>query len=197
MKILGIVGGIGAGKTSVVSILQANTKCFVIGADEIGHQLLLKEGKAYEKVLETFGRAILDDAGNIVRARLGAIVFKDKEELVKLNQITHPLIHEEVQAQIDRCRDEGEWTYVIIDAALLIEIGLVSLTDEVVGVYADEETRVNRIIAREGFTRGQALDRINKQKNWEELEKVVNYVIDNSGSYDHTVAQVKEMIASL
>lgn len=194
MKTIGIVGGIGAGKTTVVSILKELTNAWIIGADEIGHKILLKGDKAYQKVIDTFGTDILDTEGQIVRSKLGAIVFGDREQLLLLNQITHPLIHEEVKAQMVRAKEEGSYSLIVIDAALLIEIGLVALTDYVIGVYADEQTRIARIMLREHYTEEQALQRIKKQKKWEELEKMVDYVIDNSKSYDQTLEQVKGIL---
>lgn len=196
MMVLGIVGGIGSGKTTIVSMLSSMKKTYVIGADEIGHKLLLKDGKAYDKVVDTFGQDILDEEGNIVRAKLGAIVFSDKAKLQMLNDISHPLIFAEVERQIEERKLEQKWEWIIIDAALLIEIGLVKLTDKVIGVYADEEVRIERIMQREGFTREEALKRINSQKKWEEFNSVSNIVIDNSFSTENTKDQIAKLILS-
>lgn len=197
MKRLGIVGGIGAGKTTVVTILQELEACYVIGADEIGHTLLLKHGQAYEAVIEAFGEGILDEERNIVRSRLAAIVFSDRAQLDRLNQITHPLIHQEVERQIADVKATGQYTYIIIDAALLIEIGLVRLTDVVLGVFATEKVRVERVMARDQVTEEAAMARIKKQKTWEELEKVVDYVINNDESYDSTMQQIKGILEKM
>lgn len=194
MKIIGIVGGIGAGKTTVVSILKDLVPSYVIGADEIGHGLLLKDGKAYEAVINAFGTTILDEDLNIVRSQLAPIVFSSSEALQKLNGITHPLIHEEVKKEIEVARTAQRYDLVIIDAALLIEIGLTQLTDYVIGVYADEAIRIERIMKREGYTREETIARINKQKKWQELEKVIHYTVDNSKSYDSTVEQIKGIL---
>lgn len=197
MKILGIVGGIGAGKTTVVSILKELASSYVVGADEIGHQLLLKEGKAYHQVIETFGKAILDEEENIVRSKLARIVFSDCNALQKLNQMTHPLIYNEVDCEIQKATDTGKYELIIIDAALLIEIGLVDLVDYVIGVYAEDEIRIGRIMKREGYTREEALARIKKQKTWKQLEEVIDYTIDNSESYDNTVEQMKGILKTM
>ncbi|MGL6174267.1 MAG: dephospho-CoA kinase [Cellulosilyticaceae bacterium] len=196
MKVIGVVGGIGAGKTTVVSILSTLKEAYIIGADEIGHQLLLKEGKAYERVIQTFGESILDEDKNIIRARLGEIVFSDKEKLNELNKISHALIFEEVKHQIEACKIGKLYEWVIIDAALLIEIGLIRLTDEVVGVYAEEETRIQRIMERNNLSREEALKRIKSQKKWEEFKKVSSSIIDNSFSYEQTKDQIQQLIAS-
>ncbi|MGL4344701.1 MAG: dephospho-CoA kinase [Cellulosilyticaceae bacterium] len=194
MKVLGIVGGIGAGKTTVVSMITEIRKTYVINADQIGHQLLLKEGKAYQRVIDAFGIEILDEEGNIIRARLGALVFSDSNKLLKLNQISHPLIYQEVKKQVEQCQEQGAWELVVIDAALLIEIGLIELVDDVVGVYADEETRIIRVMAREKYSREDAKKRIASQKDWNTLEQLSDYIIDNSLSYPNTKEQVENMM---
>ncbi|MEG0012678.1 MAG: dephospho-CoA kinase [Cellulosilyticaceae bacterium] len=196
MMVLGIVGGIGAGKTTIVSLLSILKETYVIGADEIGHKLLLKDGKAYNKVVSAFGEDILDEEGHIIRAKLGAIVFADQTKLQKLNEISHPLIFEEVSFQIEKRKLEDKWEWIIIDAALLIEIGLVKLTDKVIGVYTEEEVRIERIMQREGFTREEALKRINSQKKWEEFNSVSDVVIDNSFSPENTKDQIAKIIVS-
>lgn len=197
MQTLGIVGGIGAGKSSVVSLLCELKKCFVIGADELGHRILLKGDLAYDKVVATFGESILDENRQIVRRRLGEIVFSDREKLNQLNAITHPIIYNEIKNQVQRCKQEGEWDFVIIDAALLIEIGLIPLTDKVIGVFSDEGTRIERLMNRDHFTKEQVLERINKQKKWEELEKVSHYIIDNRFTRENTKEQLKALLENV
>lgn len=197
MQTLGIVGGIGAGKSTIVSLLCELKKCYVIGADEMGHRILLKNDLAYDKVVETFGQGILDEEGQIVRSRLGAIVFADQEKLNQLNAITHPIIYSEIEKRVKACKEEEEWDFVIIDAALLIEIGLIPLTDQVIGVYADEEARIARLMQRDQFTKEQAMERISKQKKWEELEKVSHYIIDNRFSRQNTKEQIQQMLENL
>lgn len=193
MKVIGVVGGIGAGKTTIVSILSTLKKTYVIGADEIGHQLLLKEGQAYKQVIEIFGEDILDEGKNIIRARLGNIVFSDKEKLNKLNRISHPLILKAVKNQIEECKAQQIYEWVIIDAALLIEIGLITLTDEVIGVYTEDEIRIKRIMQRNNLSREEALKRINSQKNWEEFKEVSSVIIDNSFTYEQTKNQIQQL----
>lgn len=196
MKVIGIVGGIGAGKTTVVGILTELMPTFVIGVDEIGHEILMPEGEAYQEVVETFGEEILDEGGFIIRRKLGEIVFKNPEALQKLNAITHPKMYTKIQVCIKKCEKERKYEWVIIDAALLIEIGLVKLTDCIIGVYAEEKIRLERIMKRENFSYDEALSRIKAQKKWEELEKITHEVVDNSSSYEYTKEQIDKIIAT-
>ena len=193
---LGIIGGIGAGKSTVVTLITEQVPCQVIGADEIGHRILLKGERAYEAVIDAFGTGILDEAGHIVRRELGKIVFSSQEALKQLNAITHPIIFDEVQKMIQKYEQEGV-PCIIIDAALLIEIGLVQLTDYVIGVDTSEDVRIKRIMKREGFSKEEAVARINKQKKWEELKKVIDYTIDNNGNYEETTGQIKALLHTL
>lgn len=194
MQTLGIVGGIGSGKSTVVTLLCELAKCFVIGADEIGHRILLKGDLAYNQVVETFGTSILDEDGQIIRRKLGNIVFADTQKLQMLNAITHPIIYDEIKRQVEKCKEEEKWEFVIIDAALLIEIGLVPLADYIIGVFSDEQTRLKRLMERDHFTKEQVLERISKQKKWEELEKVSHYTIDNRFTQENTKEQLKALL---
>jgi dephospho-CoA kinase len=191
MKILGIVGGIGAGKSTVVNLIEELANVYTIDADKIGHSLLLPDGKAYEKVKQAFGNEVLDSNGYILRPKLGKIVFSDKQALETLNAITHPLILETVKDIIISCQADKKWAFILIDAALLIEIGLVQLVDEVIGVYANEEERLARIVKRDRCSIEDALKRISVQKKWEELKQICTVVIDNSFTYEATKQQIE------
>ncbi|OOB80027.1 MAG: dephospho-CoA kinase [Epulopiscium sp. Nuni2H_MBin001] len=190
MKILGIVGGIGAGKSTVTDIFEKNFDIHVINTDKIGHEVLLKTGKAYDMIIAEFGTAILDDDGEIIREKLANIVFCDEEKLKNLNSIMHPCIYEIVVERIKQATNE----YVLIEAALLIESGFYKLADIIIGVYADEDLRIQRIMNRNNYTYEQAKDRINAQLKWKDLRDMVDIVIDNSNDIEFTTTQV---IASL
>ncbi|OOB80386.1 MAG: dephospho-CoA kinase [Epulopiscium sp. Nuni2H_MBin003] len=190
--VLGIIGGIGAGKSLVVNLLQGMTCAYVIDVDQLGHALLLKDSTVYNTLVKTFGQDILDSQNNISRPKLGNIVFSDKDKLLQLNSITHPAIFKTVESLLD-----NPHRYTIIDAALLIEIGLINLVDKVIGVYADEAIRIDRIMKRNGFSYLEAKKRINNQKTWEDLEKVIDIVVNNNGDINNTKCQLLEIIEVL
>jgi dephospho-CoA kinase len=197
MKVLGIVGGIGAGKTTIVSLIKQMKDTFVISADQIGHQLLLKGNMGYQQVVDHFGKEILSDSGEIVRKRLGELVFKDSQKLRCLNKITHPLIYNEVKRQIEVCQKQAKFEFIIIDAALLIEIGLTDFVDVIVAVYANDEVRINRLMKREGLSKEQILERFKAQKKWEEFTSITHTIIDNSFELENTEKQIKKIIDNL
>lgn len=197
MKVIGIVGGIGAGKTTVAAQLTQLIPIEVIEADTIGHEILLKGQAAYEAVLAAFGPSILDEQGEIVRKKLGAIVFGDPDKLQILNGITHPLIREEIERRIAWFKLAAPNHYILLEAALLIESGLIELVDTVIAVYAEENIRISRVMAREGLSSEAVVDRIKVQRGWDDFKEVADFIIDNSISIEHTKKQLKEILKVL
>lgn len=197
MKIIGIVGGMGAGKSTVIALLNEVQPVSYISADLIGHEILLKGQPAYTPIIETFGKSMLDDHGEIVRKDLGKLIFGDEEKVKRLNEITHPLIVERVKERIAEAKRNAPGQHIILEAALLLESGLVDLTDLVVAVYADPDIRLQRVISREGLEREHILKRFKAQKEWEELKAAADYVIDNSVSLEQTKRQIKTFLKEI
>ena len=137
LLIVGLTGGIASGK-STVSLLLKNKGAVIIDADEISRNILIPGKPAWTKVIEHFGEKVLRDDKNIDRKKLAQIVFSDKKELELLNSITHPIIIEEIKRQLEYYKKVDE-EVVVIDAALLLELGLNSLVDEVWVVAVDEK----------------------------------------------------------
>ncbi len=194
--VIGIVGGTGVGKSTIVQLISKATSTFVIDADKIGHVLLNKHGHAYSDVVSAFGNEILDAKGNIVRKLLGAVVFGDNYQLNKLNAIMHPKIYSEIK-DILASIDFERYTCVLIDSALLYEIALDQLTDKVVGVYAPDELRTQRIMNRNTLSYEDALKRIDSQKSWDELSQRIDYTIFNDGTIENLEQQIEKMLAKL
>ena len=197
MKVIGIVGGMGAGKSTVIAILNELKPVSYISADLIGHEILLKGQPAYAPIIEAFGTSILDEHGEIVRKKLGSLVFGNEESVKRLNAITHPLITKCVIERINEAKQIRPGQHIILEAALLLDSGLVDLTDTVVAVYADADIRLKRVIEREGLEVEQILKRFKAQKEWEELKAAADYVIDNSVSLEETREQIKVFLEQI
>ena len=185
-KIIGLTGGIASGKSTVSDELR---KCAIeiIDADAISRTLLEVNGPAYAEVAEAFPQYIGED-GAVDRRALGAYVFSHEDALRKLNGITHPIIVSEVKKraeQAERC--------AVIDAPLLIEVGLDRICDEIWLVTADRETRIRRIIARNGLTRAEAEDRIDRQMPEEEKRLRAHRVIENNGSLEKLYEEIEKL----
>ena len=148
---------------------------------------------AWTKVIEHFGEKVLRDDKNIDRKKLAQIVFSDKKELELLNSITHPIIIEEIKRQLEYYKKVDE-EVVVIDAALLLELGLNSLVDEVWVVAVDEKTQLERLMLREkNLSRKEALKRIKSQMPLQDKLKYAQRIIDNTGEIERTKKQLDEI----
>lgn len=196
MKVIGLTGGTGSGK-SVVSKTLAAAGAVIVDADKIAHDIILKGEPAYHEIIAYYGTGILDIEGNIIRKKLGEIVFHDSEKLAFLNQCTHKYIVAEVNRQIAAAKAENAARAVILDAPLLLEAKLETVCDLVWVVYADPEVRAKRVMDRDGITYDLAKARIANQKSWEEYKQAADAVIDNSKDLPFLEAQLEEMLKTI
>lgn len=196
MKVIGLTGGTGSGK-SVVSKILAAAGAVIVDADKIAHDIILKDEPAYHEIIAYYGTGILDTEGNIIRKKLGEIVFHDSEKLAFLNQCTHKYIVAEVNRQISAAKAENTARAVILDAPLLLEAKLEAVCDLVWVVYADPEVRAKRVMDRDGITYDLAKARIANQKSWEEYKQAADAVIDNSKDLPFLEAQLEEMLKTI
>ncbi|MCR4429890.1 MAG: dephospho-CoA kinase [Tepidanaerobacteraceae bacterium] len=192
MKVIGLTGGIASGK-STVSMLLRDKGAVIIDADEISRDILRPGKPAWKAAIDCFGREILLDGENIDRKKLGHMVFSNRTMLEKLNRITHPEIVLEIKRRLDYCIKKRE-KIVVIDAALLLEIGLDSMVDEVWLVAVDEKTQLERLLAREkDMSFEEAMDRIRVQMPLDKKKKMADRIIDNSGSIKDTKQKIDEL----
>ena len=195
--IVGLTGGIACGKTTVAELL-AQHGADVIDLDEIGHQLLKKGNPVFDQIVKAFGADILDECGDISRAKLGRIVFHDSKCRLLLNQITHPAIIEQAWAEAQRLAALGTERIVIIDSPLLIEAGIQDTVDIVVVVISDEKTQLDRLIQRsikqaKPLSVKEAQARIHSQMPLSEKIKYADVVVENNGGF----AELKTKVAKL
>lgn len=191
MRVIGLTGGIASGKSLVTNFLQ-QLGAEVIDADEVGHKVIEPGLPAFYEIVDYFGSEILDGDGKINRAKLGEIVFSCPKKLQRLNKITHPRIFSEIRDLINNRRQNLE-SVVIIEAALLFEIGLDVLVDEVWTVEADEEIQVQRLKERNNLTEHEALSRINSQRTASQRIARADKVIYNNTSIEQAYKQVLEI----
>jgi len=177
MKVIGLTGGTGSGK-SLASLWLQKQNAYIIDADKIAHDIILKGHSAYEELVDFFGVAILDETGEIIRHSLGSIVFRDIEKLGFLNRATHKHIRKAVLDEIQMASKLNS-PYAVLDAPLLIEADLVRICDEVWVVAAKEETRIKRIMERDGISEKQARARIANQKTLEEYKQYADVILYN------------------
>ncbi|HUV56445.1 MAG TPA: dephospho-CoA kinase [Dehalococcoidales bacterium] len=191
MKIIGLTGGIGSGK-STVSHMLAELGATVLDADEIGHAALKPDTEVRHKVVAAFGRQILTAKGNIDRNKLGKIVFDDAESLSRLNRIMHPRMYDMAKAQLEKYREQGVGV-VVLEAPLLIEANWTSLVDEVWVTVAPEPIVLKRLQERTGLSTPESLARIHSQMSNEERLKHADLIIDTDCNFDELRARVEKL----
>jgi len=176
MKIVGITGLIGSGKSTLSSYIK--TKGYkIVDADNISRDITKKDRIGYTKVVEEFGRDILSSNGEIDRAKLSKTVFNDKNALKKLNDTLHPLIFQEIDRQLDSYKDEK---ILFLDAPLLFETKLDKKCDEIILVVCDEEVQISRIQKRDTKDYDSAKKIIDSQIAKEFKIEKSDYIIDNN-----------------
>lgn len=196
MKVIGLTGGTGSGK-SVVSRLLEQMGAVIVDADLVSRQIVQPGMPAYEEIKAYFGKEILQEDGTIFRKKLGEIVFRDTEKLAFLNQCTHEYIVIEMKKQMEAAKEKGIASCVVLDAPLLFEVGLQKYCDEVWVVYADAAVRAKRVMERDGITYETAMARIANQKSWEEYRERADVVIDNSGDISGLSSQLEKLIKKM
>jgi len=187
--VIGLTGGIGAGKSTVAKMMQ-ELGAFVIDVDTLGHTLLEQGTSVYDEVISTFGTGILRDDGSIDRKALACIVFPDKKALQKLNVITHKHLVDLTREKISAVLKDDSERIIVIDAAILIEGGFLPLVDKVLIVHASRDIRIQRLVADRKFSLDDAVQRINVQRRDEDWFEYADFIIDNSYSMEETKEQV-------
>ncbi|QJA07933.1 dephospho-CoA kinase [Romboutsia sp. CE17] len=192
MLVLGLTGNIGCGKSSLSRIFNNDFNIDIIDADIISRNIF-EDIDLLENVFKTFGPKIKNKDGSLNRKALGNIVFNDDNELIKLNNLTHPRIKDQIINKIELVRKSGK-KIVVIDAALLIEGSYLDILDKLLVVYCDKDIQIQRIIERDSCSKEEALSRINSQMNQEEKISYGDYIIDNSGTYYELKKRAYEFI---
>ncbi len=192
MKVIGITGGVGSGKSVVMNLLKEEYNAYVIFSDNVAHELMQIGGVNYKAIIETFPN-MTDEKGNIDRQKLGAIVFGDEKELQKLNEITHPNVIKELQTRIEKIKEQNNYSFVALEAALLIEDKYKVLYDELWYIYAEQEVRIKRLEEGRGYTREKSISMIKSQRPESDFLEKCDKVIDNSFSIEETKKELKKM----
>lgn len=188
MKIIGLTGGIGSGKSTVAEILK-KLGAVVIDLDHIGHEVLRKDSVVYKKIISVFGEGILNDDGEIDRTKLGKIVFSDEGALQRLNKIVHPAIDKRVREETIKNRRKGI-KVMVMEAAAMLENERAWQADEIWVITTTMENAVKRIKDRPGYTEEIAMSRIKSQFTNEDRLKKADIVITNNGTLEDLKSRV-------
>ena len=194
MKVIGLTGGVGSGKSTVAEMLR-ELGATVIDADQAAHEGYAPGTPGFEAVVKEFGPDFVRD-GAIDRQKLGALVFNDEAARRRLNAIVHPLVREWMAARTAEAVERGD-EIVIQDVPLLFENGLEGLFSSVLLVYAPEDVQLERLVQGRGVPRDRARAMIAAQLSIEEKRRRAHHIVDNSGTVEQTRNQVEEVWAQM
>ena len=191
MKIIGLTGGIGTGKSTVAQFL-AELGAVVIDVDQVGHQALKPESRVYQEIVNTFGEQVLAPDGTIDRQKLGKIVFANPGDRTRLNEIIHPAMHRTVIAQMEEYRRQGV-PVVVLDAPLLLDAGWAQIVDEVWVTTAAESTVLERLRERSSMSAQKVQARIHSQLPSQERIKQADVIIDTDCDLNELKNKVRQL----
>ena len=194
MKVYGITGGAGTGKSEVIKMLQQNFGGCVIMSDEVARELMQKCNISYQLIVEYFGRDILMDDGEIDRKKLADNVINNKEALEKLNSMTHPYVKEEIRKLIAEAEASGECRFVALESAILLECGYEDICDEFWYVYTKPEIRRQRMKETRNYSDEKVDSVMRNQQPDEVFFEQCSFVIKNNTTLSDVYAQLKEKL---
>lgn len=180
MKVLGITGGVGAGKSTVLMYLKEHYGARVIQADQVGHLLQQPYESCYRRIVELFGTTVLNADGTISRPKLGAIVYTDPQKMARLNAIMHPSIRRWIKSEVEAEQKRGCVPFVTVEAALLLEDHYDEICDEIWYVHTDDAVRIKRLQESRGYSEEMCRRIMANQKNECDFRAACQLVIDNS-----------------
>ena len=189
MKIIGVTGGVGAGKSTVLNYLEKRYGAKLILADLVGHEVMEPGHEAYEQVVKVFGQEIVSEDKTIDRKALGAIVFADEKKRMILNRIIHPAVRQEILRRLKEA-ELLHLSYVVVEAALFLEENYDAFCDETWYIYTDEKIRRQRLKESRGYSDERIDEFFRSQKTHEEFQKRCLFMIDNNGSEEETFRQI-------
>ncbi len=196
MKIIGLTGGIGSGKSTIAQFFK-ELGAVIIDADQIAHELYEKDPTITQTLIKKFGREILHFSHNkIDRKKLGEVVFADSEKRKELEVIIHPLIRLQIEKEIEEAKKNNP-PLIIVNAALLVETGFYKLYDGLIVVQATAEQQIERVKKRDQLSEREIEQRLTSQLPLSEKIKLANWVIKNSGDLKETKKQVVTLFNQL
>ena len=196
MKVIGLTGGVGAGKSTVLAYIEKICSAVVIQADQAGHLVMAPGERCYEPVIALFGKQIIKKDKTIDRRMVSDVVFGDERMRQKLNALLHPAIREYILEKIGEERKKGK-ELVVVEAALLLEDHYDDFCDKIWWVYAEKEVRIARLMESRGYTREKAENIMIRQASDSFFRQHADFIVKNNGDLEETYRQVKEGIRKL
>lgn len=194
MRLIGVTGGIGAGKSQILDYIKMHYKCNIYLADEVAHLVKRKGETCYYELVELLGKDILQEDGEINKSAMASKIFADEELLERVNGIVHPQVRIYLENRVKEARESNEVELMFIEAALLIEAGYKEFVDELWYVYADEDVRKKRLMQSRGYSEEKIAQIMEAQLSEEIFRTECDFVINNSGTLADSYRQIRKKL---
>lgn len=196
MKIIGLTGGVGAGKSTVLRCLETDWSAYTIQADQVGHRIIEPGERCYDRMTELFGKQIIKNDKTIDRRMVSDVVFGNEEMRLKLNSLLHPAIKAYILEKLEEEQKAGR-KIAVVEAALLLEDHYDAFCDKIWYVYTEKEIRIKRLMESRGYTRDRAENMIASQASDAFFRKHADFIIENNGDLKEIYRQIEEGIREL
>ena len=197
MKVIGITGGVGAGKSALLTYIAGKYNCVVILADEAAHGLKAPGQPCYEPLVELLSQDILNEDKTIDKGKMAQKIFQSEELRRKVNAIIHPAVRKLILEKIACEKEKGQVDFLFLEAALLIENGYLDIVDEMWYIYADEQVRRRRLKEKRGYSDEKITAIFRSQLKEEEYRRHCKLVINNSESLESACREIEERIRAI
>ena len=194
MRLIGITGGVGAGKSAILEYIKDHYLCRIYLADEVAHVVKEPGQPCYKALVELLGQEILGKDGQIHKGRMAEKIFRDENLLEQVNAIVHPAVQEFLLEKIREAGQEGRTELFFIEAALLIECGYGDIVDEMWYIYAEEGMRRQRLWESRGYSPEKIEQIMGSQLTEEAFRAGSDFVIDNSGAPEESFRQIRRRL---
>ncbi len=194
MKLIGITGGVGAGKSEILRYIGEHYPCEIYLADQVAHEVQRPGQPCYQRLMELLGEGVLGPDGAIDRKAMASRIFADSGLLERVNQIVHPAVRDYLLERVERARRNGGTAYFFIEAALLIEAGYKDVVDELWYIHADEEVRRKRLEQTRGYTPEKIAQIMGSQLTDAMFRAQCDFVLENNGSLEECYRQIRERL---
>lgn len=194
MKIIGITGGVGAGKSTVLNILKEICKCKIVMADDVAKSLMVKGAELSDDAVRLFGKEAYLENGVLNTVHIASIMYGDDKIKREWTGLVHPAVKNKILSEIDLAKESGEYDFFFLEAALLLEDNYDLICDEVWYVDVSEEERIRRLAVGRGYSEEKSRSIMSKQLSKEEFLKRTDFVIDNGIGEENTRIQLENKV---
>ncbi len=194
MKVIGITGGVGSGKSLILNYIKSHYNCEIIMADDLAKDLCKKGELCYKPLVKLLGSDVLDKDGEINKSVMAQKIFSDDNLRIGVNNIIHPGVKKYILKRIAYLRRKGTKDFLFIEAALLIEDGYKDIVDELWYIYTDEAVRHNRLKESRGYSDEKIDSIMASQLSEEEFRLNSDFEIDNSGNSEVSFSKIRERL---